>query len=350
MLALAVQPALADRRPLEGERGEFLTGFNQGWFKEDFSSQWLDGVYDQVEARRILDLTRDAGGRVLRVWLFEGTQPRALLRAEDGRFSGVDAGFLRNLESFLRDARDRGIQVYPTFFSPGMMRHEKHPESRRRWLEFYRLQGGMAESFRDHVLPPVLRLLGSDELRSAVFALDLANEIDDGENQGLFENGWHGVNRWICRLRSWIQERAPSIQVTASIGWPWVPFYSRAAADVLLDPNPHPSCVDFFDLHLYNNSGRIPNCERIRKLIRRGKKPVLLGEFGQFSKRYDDRLQAKVTEAFLENARSCGLSGALAWRLSDIRPGHNPEARYSYEAFGRTRPAYEVMRRYSSGN
>lgn len=341
MLLLVVSPSLA------AAPGEFITGFNQGWFKSDFSSQWMDGVYDAVEARRLLDLTREAGGRVLRVWLFEGNQPRALLRAEGGRFSGVDAGFLRNFESFLRDARDRGVQVYPTFFSPGMMRHEKDPEWRRRWLDLYRLRNGMAESFRDRVLPPVLELLGREEFRSTIFALDLANEIDDGENQGLFENGWHGVNRWICQMRAWIHERTPWIQVTASIGWPWVPFYSRAAADVLLDPNPHPSCVDFFDLHLYNNSGRIPNCERIRKLIVREKKPVFLGEFGQFSKRFDDRLQAEVTRAFLENARSCGLSGALAWRLSDVRPGFNPEARYSYEAHGRTRPAFEVMKEFS---
>jgi hypothetical protein len=77
------------------------------------------------------------------------------------------------------------------------------------------------------------------------------------------------------------------------------------------------------------------------------KKKVIMGEFGQsfFTHRYDDGLQAHATINHLKNAKECGFSELLAWRLSDIRPGHNPEARYSFEAFGQMRPAYYIIQR-----
>lgn len=326
---------------------EFVTGFNQAWFKDSYSRQWLNGHYEADEARRILDLARDAQTSVVRMWFFEGLDPKGLTRDASGKFTGVHPELLKNFEQFLHDARERGVRVYVTFFAPLSLSTTNDQSLRKHWLDFLNLRGGVAESFRDHVLPQFLGVIAKPELRSTVFALDLMNEIDHSVGQGLFENAWFGVNAWICKLRSWVKDRVPDLAVTASIGWPWVPFFTRAAADVLLDPNPHPSCVDFFDLHLYNDTGRIPNCEKIREMATREGKKVYLGEFGQFSGRFSDSLQSHATRGFLQNAKACGFSGALGWRLSDIRPGYNSEARHSFEAFGKTRPAYEVMRAFS---
>jgi hypothetical protein len=81
--------------------------------------------------------------------------------------------------------------------------------------------------------------------------------------------------------------------------------------------------------------------------VQKYKKKIYLGEFGQLSKSYDDNLQLMVNNNFANNAKRCGFSGALAWRLSDIRPGVNPEARYSYEAFGKPRPAYQFVKTFN---
>jgi hypothetical protein len=50
----------------------FVKGFNQGWMHDHYGSQWNDGVFDEAESRRLLRLTREGGGEVLRIWLFEG--------------------------------------------------------------------------------------------------------------------------------------------------------------------------------------------------------------------------------------------------------------------------------------
>jgi endo-1,4-beta-mannosidase len=126
-----------------------------------------------------------------------------------------------------------------------------------------------------------------------------------------------------------------------------IPFYSRGAANLILDPNPHPSCVDYWDIHFYNNEGSIPNCEKIAQVARSYGKKIYLGEFGQLSKSYSDELQVKTVTNFIRNAKACGFSGALAWRLADIRAGNNPEARLSFEAFGKMRPAYDVIRNWN---
>ena len=75
----------------------------------------------------------------------------------------------------------------------------------------------------------------------------------------------------------------------------------------------------------------------------------MLGEFGQGydAPQFDDELQLKNVKAYAEHANACGFSQAFAWRLSDVRDGHNPDARFSFEAYGKLRPAYFFIRDFN---
>ncbi|MBP6580697.1 MAG: hypothetical protein KA199_04090, partial [Sphingorhabdus sp.] len=72
----------------------------------------------------------------------------------------------------------------------------------------------------------------------------------------------------------------------------------------------------------------------------------VLGEFAQGfdAQQFDDQLQLENVKAYATSAQHCGFTEAFAWRLSDVRPGANPDARFSFEANGALRPAYHWIR------
>jgi hypothetical protein len=327
----------------------FNVGFNQAWWNNSYSSQWIDGSYPPSEVRRVLDLTKNAGSRTLRVWLFEGQDPQSLLW-KDGKVSGLHPDFLKNFEDFIIAARERGIQIYPTLFDGNILRTLQKGPFRDRWWNLLNNKYGARQAFEKKALEPLVKLLSREDIRPSVFGLDIMNEIDAAVSGAEFDKDWASANELVCALRGVVRAkrgRSSAVPVTASIGWPMIPFYSRGAANLILDPNPHPSCVDYWDIHFYNNEGSIPNCEKIAKVSRDYKKKIYLGEFGQLSKAYSDDLQVKTVTNFIRNAKACGFAGALAWRLADNRAGNNPEARLSFEAFGKMRPAYDVIRNWN---
>lgn len=335
---------------LSGPLHAFNVGFNQGWFFDRYAHQWSDKSYDAVEARRVLDLSKSAGAQTLRMWLFEGPSSSALIW-KSGKVAAISAEFLKNFEDFLRAAKQRNVMIYVTLFDGNTLRSLKTAEDKARWWNLLNNEQGARTAFENNALAPLLAMLYRSDLRASIFGLDVANEIDAAVAGFRFADKWSGANSFTCGIRNYVRSRrgrAPAIPVTASIGWPMIPFYTRGAANLILDPNPHPSCVDFWDIHFYSDQGAIENCASIGKLARRYGKKVYLGEFGQKSKGFSDKLQLSTTQRFLQNAKACGFAGALAWRLSDQRSGYNEEARFSFEAYGKTRPAYEYIRDWNA--
>lgn len=320
----------------------FNVGFNQAWMKTNFGSQWTNPQFDKKEAIRMLDLASKSGAQTLRVWLFEGVSSTAL-QWKDGKVAGLHPDFLPNFEFMLKEAKKRGIKLYPTLFTPEPLRDIKDQNLNNQWWNLYNNKFGGLEVFQKNALSPLLNLMKKDEYKDSIFGIDVANEIDSGVLFNRFENKWDGVNKFICSLKKDINP----IPVTASVGWGKNPLkLYEGAENTIVKPNPSAECVDFWDLHVYRDSGEIKNCDEIKKLIKKYGKKIYLGEFGQDSKRFDDELQKQNAISFIKNAKNCGFSGALAWRLSDVRPGHNTEARHSYEAFekDKMRPAYEVIK------
>jgi hypothetical protein len=101
--------------------------------------------------------------------------------------------------------------------------------------------------------------------------------------------------------------------VTASAGW------HTAAKDVALGRFSGLG-LDFYDIHLYDDRGRVPEAFGLREVSWRTATPILLGEFGQKTERVDDAIQRRATGAFLANAKANRFIGALGWRLDDERP------------------------------
>jgi hypothetical protein len=214
---------------------------------------------------------------------------------------------------------------------------------------------GVGRCFREGVLRPVLSELARHA--GSVFALDLVNEINARTlpKESTFQGGWEGARKFVGTWSQFAKALWPGLRLTASVGnscalqdllprqrglnQSWCPRGGRRLSGLKLD---------FYDLHLYNDRGEIPYCGALSALSRADRVPILLGELGQASPAYDDALQKGALGKFVQNARRCGLWGALAWRLSDIRPGQNPEARFSFEANGQDRPAVQTMQSLAS--
>lgn len=102
--------------------------------------------------------------------------------------------------------------------------------------------------------------------------------------------------------------------------------------------------VDFYDVHLYSDSGEIPSPARVRLLRQRTGKPLVLGEFGQGSEVVDDALQERVTLSYARSAAQAGFAAAFAWRLSDLAGSARTLKTLSFErSDGTLRPAYRAF-------
>ena len=309
-----------------------LTGFNQAWLHDDYGSQWTLR-WDEDEAARMVRATRQLGGRILRVWLFEGLDHEGV-RFLGGRAAGLDPDKLDHLERFLELCEAEGVQAYLTLFDG----NGAPPEDPRRAV----LEGLLADrdgagaAYRERVLAPVLGVASRHP--GAVYGVDLINEGNALVRKGWFPEGWRGATRFVRTWRDFVRARL-AVPVTMSFG------HHFAVDDMLSGALPR-EVVDLYDVHVYSDEGRVPRAAEVRRLA--ATTPVILGEYGQAAPRFDDRLQVRVVEGFLSEAHRLGLRAALAWRLSDVRPGYNAEARFSFEAYAAWRPAAATHRTLSA--
>lgn len=302
-------------------------GFNQAWMKNNYGFQWLNAYYDPQYVERLLKLNQEHQSGLVRVWLYEGmylTQFHVI----DGRLK-LKREVLKNFRHFLEAAKAKNLKVNLTFLDGNAFRELwLHPERLSFWWNVFNNKYGKQEEFYQEAILPVYKLAA--EFKGTVTQIDLVNEVNALDHFNLFEKGKLTMSSFLCQFK----KGAPA-PVTASLGWG--DAETRFFSGFLWD-----SCLDFFDLHYYNDAGFIAGCEEFKKLARKGVH-LILGEFGQLSESFDDDLQEYVTQKFLSNAKRCGFRGALAWRLEDYREGNNPEARYSFMAFGKPRPAMKVF-------
>ena len=327
----------------------FNVGFNQAWINDSYQQQWDDGHFDIVEVRRFLDLTKNAGAKTIRMWLFEGVDSPSL-EWRDGKVSGLNPVFIKNFSTFLKESKIRNIQVYVTLFDFGLLRTTNDQNLVTRWWNLMNNEYEGLDAFQKNALTPLLKLLYQEEFRSTIFGIDVENEIDSSIVYFEFKYGWLSANSFVCKLKNQIHAAAPShssfIPVTASLGWPYIPVVSRGAENIIFDPNPIPVCVDFWYIHYYNDTGDVKNCDKIKDFIKKHGKKIYMGEFGQLTKSLNDTTQSIATTNFIKNAQNCGFSGALAWRLAD---GLTSDRYLSYEtgAKGNMRDAYRYIKAFN---
>jgi hypothetical protein len=320
----------------------FVTGFNQGWTagKDSYSRSFSDGHFDEAEMRKLMRLNKEAGGSVLRLWLFEGSSLDQMEKDASGKPIGIKPDVLANYRRTLQIAREEGVQVYLTLFDANVAHFDKSNKAMRdRYWRILNDKDGHGQAFREKVLGPVL---DASREEGGLFGVDLVNEGNlwatyiPGVVEPLFEKKWEGLNKFNKEWGDFV--RSKGAKATMSQGWPII------ATPGFFDGSLNLDHLDFFDVHAYNNHGGIPDCAALGKLAKDKGKPIYLGEFGQLSKAYDDNLQSDVTLKFLNNARNCGFSGALAWRLDENRPA---EKRLGFVFGDSKRPAYGVIRDFN---
>lgn len=325
----------------------WVAGFNQAWIGGAYGHQWTDS-WNEAESERMIRSTRELGATILRMWIFEGVTADGVFwdgsdndhagTAQRSRPTGIDPRVIAHLRRFMELAARHQVKIYWTLFDGNFysfLNGPGAPARRNEWWNLLNDDHGTGAAFRQHALTPVIDTL--KPFRQHLFAIDLVNEINPGVRENWYRDGWEGCRKFARTWRAHIKERI-DVPVTASFG-------HHDAVSAMLGRGLTPDVVDFYDFHLYNDQGEIPSSQAITRFMRQTGRPVYLGEFGQSSKAFDDALQSRVTERFMRATADAGLSGCLAWRLSDVRPGHNPEARHSYEAFGKWRPAAATFRR-----
>jgi len=276
-------------------------------------------------------LNKDSGSGILRMWLYEGSGLTQFTYNQANQTIKLKPDLLKNLSHFFKTARKYQVKVNLTFLDANAFRGiSKRPKMKTFWWNVFNNKYGMLEHFYREAVVPVYNLVASD-FKDVVTQIDLVNEVNGLIKYEMFEENRKSMSSFLCKLG----DRRP-VKVTASLG-------HADASELFFSGLMSDSCLDFYDIHLYNDTGAISQCADFQRLSKQGY-IFQLGEFGQSSESYDDDLQANVTSHFLRNAQSCGFRSALAWRLDDTRNGHNTEARYSYFSFGAPRKAYYVMR------
>jgi hypothetical protein len=310
-------------------------GFNQAWFHNDYGQQYLDHKFDPIEIDRIFKLARSAGSKTVRLWLFESSD-FPMLNWNEKELIGIKPEFIKNFVRTLKIAEENQIKIYMTIFDAHAYAPGKEFMKIR---QFFNPKG--TEQFLKLVMHPLMEEIKAQQLLSVVEKLDIINEGDTVVNRFGFNLGWAGVNKMLCTWKSAIPEIALTMSIRSHA-------LLRLPLNLFADNGPL-ACADFFDFHSYSDQGKIHNCQRFKKYADKNIKPLILGEFGQsfFNHKYDDELHLTNTKNYIEQAQQCGFREALAWRLSDIRPGHNKESRYSFEAFGTTRPAFSVIQAHN---
>ncbi len=319
----------------------FNVGFNQAWFHNNYGMQYLDSHFDEAEVERIMRLTQEAHAKTLRLWFFESSN-FPMLEWKDEKIVGLKPEYIRNVIQTLRIAQSHNIKVYMTFLDAQAYRPDQLDRtSLKKLRSIYQSEGGA--NFLKVVIAPLLQHIQDEKLSAVIERIDLSNEMDAIVNRFGFDGGWSGAKRMLCQWREFIQsiEAFKSTPVTFSLRIHPLVIHPL---NILSDKGPL-SCADYFDFHAYDDRGEILRCSHFKSYAAQKKKPLILGEFGQafLTHRYDDQLQLKTTINFIQEAKECGFEQALSWRLSDIRPGVNPEARYSFESFNQMRPAYWVI-------
>lgn len=307
-----------------------LIGYNQAWMSVKYQT-WLTSEFDVNEVRTVFRNIKANGGDVVRLWFFQNQQGLILARYAP-QTSGIEQRMLDNIAITMDEAEKAGLQIYFTLFDGNSMQGPPATAARDYYYNLLNNKYGELDAFKKNALEPVLKVMSRKP--GVIYALDLMNEIQAPIWRSYWVDRSNGPRAWIKTMRDSVRVLAPWLKVTSSSGWGWGQsdlesgFFSGLG-------------LDFYDIHIYDNSGRISRAYGMCARAAKDGVPLILGEFGQESKYDDDNLQKNSTWGFLNNARNSCFTAALAWRF---------DAAESYWRFQRAdgsfRPAVEVMKAF----
>ncbi len=337
----------------------FWVGYNEAWFGDasgdDLYWNWLSDnpvvgqafaypadsplVLSRFDATKgvlpsYFSAMRAGNAKIVRIWLFpllQGIQPSSYAPPNPPatpQTVGLTSDFLQNLERVLDVARVNGLRVYLTALNGVDMANVfgANPFMETYFRDLLLNVNGETNAFKAHVLRPLLHKLDAYNRRhpGVLYAFDVINEMEGPVSVGYLS---------IAEARNWIRDMAlfvkahSSLPVTASAG------YGYAVQEITFGLYSGLG-LDFYDAHIYSDSGTYPGQSALCARVRRDRSQIILGEYGQSTPVFDDRRQVRATVNFLKGAKRSCFSSALAWkfetpnRASDEDPA--PQYWFSY--------------------
>ncbi len=310
----------------------FIVGYNEAWFGMKYGTG-LTTDFDLAYVNSIFDGIVEAGGHVVRIFLFELLQG-ITLGPNPPQTQSLSPAMLANVGKVLDAARARGLWVYVTGLQANEM--SKVPATKTYYKNLMNNTAGEGAAFETNVLGPLLKLL--DAHRENIFGLDVINEIDAARRDGLWGSpfDFSGQRAFTQRTVAFVKSKSPWIRVTTTVGW-------GGAQHEIIAGQLSGLGLDFYDLHVYSDSGSYSGVTNLCSRAAADGIPIYLGEFGQKSERIDDTLQYNAAATFLSTAKNSCFKGALAWRFDSaenwwafIRPD------------GSFRPAVSLMQTFGA--
>ena len=309
--------------------GKFTVGYNEAWFAGNYGTD-LTSNFNPSYVSQVFDGMAKGGATIVRVFLFEALQGVTLGKSVPQTL-GVEAGFMQNLNTLLGLARQRGLKVYVTLLEGNEIQKSSGPRKDYYW-NLLNNKYGEGDVFRSRVIRPVLQLLNSN--RDVIYALDLMNEIEAPISANFLK--WSDAQSWIKDSTAFVKSYSSWLPVTSTAGWGYAVsevgdgFFSGLG-------------LDFYDVHVYTDSGTYSGVTNLCAKVSVDKIPIILGEYGQKSQVVDDSMQYSATANFLNTAKSQCFSAALAWRYDAA------EQFWAYaKPDGRFRPAYYVIKAFGT--
>ncbi len=317
---------------------DLITGFNIAWIGNNYGHQFTTS-FSKTGIIRELDLAKEANVKMVRMWFFEGKLFQQFDLDKNGVPLKLKAEFIPNIIFFLQEAKKRNLKVNFTFFDANAFPRFtfKNNAQVKWWRDFFNQRNNVTKDFFEKIMTPLFHQVHKAGLMKVIAQADLVNEMDYLVNStDMFKDRWKSAGFLLCNTHDYF--KALGIKYSTSVG-------HHGASRHIFNGDIPPSCVDYFDLHLYNDDGKIPNCSKFQDLANQGVE-LQLGEFGQKKKTLDYNFQAEVTKKFLQNAKHCGFRSALAWKLDDSRDRPAVENKLSFVDGERPRPAYYIVKEF----
>ncbi len=272
---------------------------------------------------------------LFRFWLFEGGE--GIVFNEEGKITGLDATFKKNLIRMVELVREHKLNVYWTLLDANSVFRNNDFIT-----DSIIGNGGNTLLFGELILPEVL-----DIIKDTTWAIDVCNEPEAaiaGEHGNYSDKGysWDRISGNLNKIIASIRKLQPEIKLSIGSG-----FQEERNLE-LGYYSPESFNLDFVDYHTHRTDGFVPQAEPLRNKC--GNKPVVIGELSATEK-LDSNLTKEQWTAnqLLMNERLHNLLdeeylAVFLWRMDPIST-NNSRKFDSLSYRGENSSVYDFLRR-----
>ncbi len=318
--------------PSEGGKPLILQGVNVPSFSGEAGSEFGKNPLSPEGAVRYKpDLVENAfkdihaiGFNAVRLTLFQGGD--GLKLDKEGRVTGLEDTFRKNLEDAVEKAKTGKIKLYLSLDAPWGHAKVKSPLTDKKALDGF---------VKNAVAPLVRKYKGND----SIFAFDIARGIE-GDVAGAEGNGsekgatWEQARVFVRSTVEFVKQNDPQRLVSVSYKTNGIANLKKGSLKGL--------GLDFYDIGIFDDAGALPPVKDLS-----ADRPVILGAFGQSAADRSDDLQAKAAAAFVQNTFDQGYAGYF---ISNYAAKGADDKHSLHGADGKHRPVVDSLKRVMEQN